>query len=52
MRLEQTGFERVPNAEAFVGGYDAGWKEVLGWFAEQAMSAGERAGDGARGDGR
>ena len=34
VRLEQTGFERVPGAEAFVDGYDAGWKEILGWFAE------------------
>jgi len=30
------GFERVPDAAAFVGGYDAGWKELLGWFAEHA----------------
>ena len=36
VRLEQTGFERVPGAEAFVGGYDSGWKELLGWFAERA----------------
>jgi uncharacterized protein YndB with AHSA1/START domain len=34
VRLEQTGFERVPEAETFVGGYDSGWKELLGWFAE------------------
>ena len=33
VRLEQTGFERVPAAESFVGGYDSGWKELLGWFA-------------------
>jgi uncharacterized protein YndB with AHSA1/START domain len=36
VRLEQTGFERVPDAEQFMPGYDAGWKEVLGWFAERA----------------
>jgi uncharacterized protein YndB with AHSA1/START domain len=33
VRLEHRGFEAVPNAAAFVGGYDAGWKELLGWFA-------------------
>jgi hypothetical protein len=36
VRLEQTGFERVPDAEAFIGGYEGGWKELLGWFAERA----------------
>jgi uncharacterized protein YndB with AHSA1/START domain len=35
VRLEQTGFERVPDAEKYVPGYDAGWKELLGWFAER-----------------
>ena len=36
VRLEQTGFERVgPDAEDFRDGYAAGWKEVLGWFAER-----------------
>jgi uncharacterized protein YndB with AHSA1/START domain len=35
VRVEQTGFERVPEAERYVAGYDAGWKEVLGWFAER-----------------
>jgi uncharacterized protein YndB with AHSA1/START domain len=34
--LEHSGFERVPGALEFVDGYDAGWKEVLGWFAEHA----------------
>jgi uncharacterized protein len=34
VRLEQTGFERVPDAEKSLAGYDAGWKLVLGWFAE------------------
>lgn len=34
--LEHTGFEQVPGAMDFIGGYDAGWKEVLGWFAEHA----------------
>jgi uncharacterized protein YndB with AHSA1/START domain len=42
VRLEQTGFERVPEAEAFVGGYDSGWKELLGWFAEHTKSGGSR----------
>ncbi len=36
VRLEHSGFERVPGAVDFVAGYDAGWKEVLGWFAEHA----------------
>ncbi len=36
VRLEHTGFEQVPGALEFVGGYDAGWKEVLGWFAEHS----------------
>ncbi len=34
VRLEHYGFERVPGAIDFIAGYDAGWKEVLGWFAE------------------
>ena len=34
VRLEQRGFERVPEAETFVGGYESGWKELLGWFSE------------------
>lgn len=33
VRLEHRGFERVPGAIDFITGYDAGWKEVLGWFA-------------------
>jgi uncharacterized protein YndB with AHSA1/START domain len=36
VRLEHRGFERVPGAIDFIAGYDAGWKEVLGWFAEHA----------------
>jgi uncharacterized protein YndB with AHSA1/START domain len=32
VRLEQTGFERVPDAERYLPGYDAGWKTVLGWY--------------------
>ena len=40
VRLEQSGFERVPDADRFMAGYDAGWKEVLGWFAER-MTKGE-----------
>ena len=36
VRLEQTGFERVgPGADEFRAGYEAGWAEVLGWFAER-----------------
>jgi uncharacterized protein YndB with AHSA1/START domain len=35
VRLEQTGFEGVPEAEKYLPGYDAGWKEVLGWYAER-----------------
>jgi uncharacterized protein YndB with AHSA1/START domain len=36
VRLEHSGFEQVPGAIDFIGGYDAGWKEVLGWFAGHA----------------
>jgi uncharacterized protein YndB with AHSA1/START domain len=36
VRLEHSGFDRVPGALDFIAGYDAGWKEVLGWFAEHA----------------
>ena len=36
VRLEHTGFERVPEGDAFLGGYASGWKELLGWFAERA----------------
>jgi uncharacterized protein YndB with AHSA1/START domain len=35
VRVEQTGFERVPDAERYLRGYDTGWKEVLGWFSER-----------------
>jgi uncharacterized protein YndB with AHSA1/START domain len=41
VRLRHSGFERVPDAAAFVGGYDAGWKELLGWFAEHANKESE-----------
>lgn len=41
VRLEHSGFERVPGAASFVGGYDAGWKELLGWFAEHATKESE-----------
>lgn len=41
VRLEQTGFERVgPEADGFRDGYSAGWKEVLGWYAEQIQRKG------------
>ena len=36
VRLEHSGFDRVPGAIDSVGRYDAGWKEVLGWFAEHS----------------
>lgn len=39
VRLEQTGFERVPDADQYLTGYDAGWKTVLGWFAEHTKGA-------------
>jgi uncharacterized protein YndB with AHSA1/START domain len=44
VRVEQTGFEKVPDAERYLRGYDQGWKEVLGWFAErvQARHGGDR----------
>lgn len=35
VRLEHTAFERVPGADQFIDGYDAGWEEVLGWYAER-----------------
>jgi uncharacterized protein YndB with AHSA1/START domain len=38
VRVEQTGFEQVPDAERYLAGYDAGWKEVLGWFAERVSA--------------
>ena len=40
VRLEHGGFENVPGADGFAGRYDAGWKEVLGWFAEHAIDNG------------
>jgi uncharacterized protein YndB with AHSA1/START domain len=36
VQLEHNGFERVPGAIDFIEGYDAGWKEILGWFAGHA----------------
>ncbi len=39
VRVEHTGFERVPDAETFVSGYDGGWKELLGWFAERGNAS-------------
>jgi uncharacterized protein YndB with AHSA1/START domain len=35
VRLEHSGFERVPDTTRSLAGYDAGWKEVLGWYAER-----------------
>jgi uncharacterized protein YndB with AHSA1/START domain len=40
VRVEQTGFERVPDAEQYLAGYDAGWKTVLGWYAEHVDEKG------------
>jgi uncharacterized protein YndB with AHSA1/START domain len=39
VRLEQTGFERVPEANRYLEGYSSGWKELLGWFAERVARA-------------
>ena len=34
--LRHSGFERLgPDAERLMTGYDTGWKEVVGWFAER-----------------
>lgn len=49
VRLEHGGFEHVPDAEAFIGGYDAGWKEVLGWFAERTNVHRQRGGTSKKG---
>ena len=38
VRLEHRGFERVPGAIDVLAGYDAGWNEVLGWFAEHVST--------------
>jgi hypothetical protein len=31
---------RVADAERYLAGYEAGWQEVLGWFAERANAPG------------
>jgi uncharacterized protein YndB with AHSA1/START domain len=37
VRLEQTGFDRLDgDAAGFQTGYESGWREVLGWFADRA----------------
>jgi uncharacterized protein YndB with AHSA1/START domain len=39
--LRHSGFERLgPGTEPLMKGYDTGWKEVLGWFAERAGTPG------------
>jgi uncharacterized protein YndB with AHSA1/START domain len=48
VRVEQSGFERVPDAERYLAGYDAGWKEVLGWFVERVSA--RRGSPGALGE--
>lgn len=35
VRIEHTGFERLPDAERYLQGYDTGWKTLLGWYAER-----------------
>jgi uncharacterized protein YndB with AHSA1/START domain len=35
VRLEHSGFERVPDADRSLAGYDSGWKELLSWYAER-----------------
>ena len=35
VRLEHTGFDRVPRGEEYAGGYSAGWNDLLGWYAER-----------------
>jgi len=37
VRLAHTGFERVPDGARAVAGYDAGWNEILGWYAGAAQ---------------
>jgi hypothetical protein len=49
VRLEQAGFERVPEVARSLAGYDAGWREVLGWYAERVDT---RRRQSARGEGR
>ena len=42
VRVEHSGFERIgPDAAEFRAGYEGGWAEVLGWFAERAGAARE-----------
>lgn len=36
--LTHSGFEAVPGGLEFAGGYEAGWHEVLGWFAGHAAA--------------
>lgn len=40
VRVEHGGFESIPQALELAGGYDTGWKEVLGWFAGHAIDNG------------
>ena len=40
--LRHSGFERLgPDAERLMAGYDAGWKEVLVWFAGRVDAPGD-----------
>ena len=39
VRLSHSGFEPLGDeAAATSGGYEAGWREILGWLAEHAAS--------------
>ncbi len=39
VRLEQTGFEHAgAEVAGFRAGYESGWREVLGWFADHATA--------------
>ena len=41
VRVEHSGFERFPESASFIGGYDTGWKELLGWYAEHTNKESE-----------
>jgi uncharacterized protein YndB with AHSA1/START domain len=39
VRVEHTGFERAgAGAAEFSAGYESGWRDLLGWFAEHATT--------------
>ena len=48
VRIAQTGFEHVgAGAEEFRAGYQSGWSEILGWFAERVAQSSPRHGGNA-----